>query len=329
MLSRRTLLGTATLGAGWLLLPGCALIPPGAEPSLVPPPTSGLLPGQQALLMLHAGLDAAAATASDPERPLLAWAQGVVAEQLTAVSLGDRTSLAPGSSAGPGPAASSGPSTSSDAAVGTGTPPSSPTAAPSVPAADLLAKAATAFAEQAVAADSAQPHIWASMAAWARSTAGQLPTPTAPREPARGVLDPPAQTPAEAVQSVLDAAAQVVWGIQTAAGTPGLTASELDAARARIHAWWALRDTVEELATPAASPTAPAPWFDLDRPVDAVAARAELARLESAALPVLGRAIAFGPDAIRPALVDAVADAALAIPAWGGLLQRWPGLPIT
>lgn len=310
MLSRRTLLGAAAVGAAGLLLPGCALTPPGSEPSIAPPPSADLLPGQQALLDLQHGLDAVAAAASDVERPLLAWAQGVVAEQLAAVSLGDRT---PSASPPPSPTP----------------PPGSASVPPPTQAGDLLRKAATAFAGQAVAADVAQPHIWASMAAWARSTAAQLPSPGALREPARGVLDPPAQTPAEAVQSVLDTVAEVVWGIQTAAGTPGLTASELDAARARINAWWSLRDAVEELAAPMASPTAPPPWFDLDRPADVVAARAELARLEAAALPALGRAIAFGPESIRPALVDAVAGAALAIPAWGGLLQRWPGLPIT
>ena len=303
MLSRRTLLGAATVGVSGLALHGCALIPPGADAPIAPQPAADPLPGQRALAVLRAGLDAAAATASDIERPLLAWAQGVVAEQFTAVSMGDPTA-----SASPAP---------------------SPTSPAATPSADILGKAAAAFAEQSIATDAAQPHIWASMAAWARSTAAQAPAPTALREPARGVLDPPAQTAAEAVQSVLDAVAQTVWGIQTAAGTPGLAASEVDAARARITSWWALRDAIDALATPAASPTAPPPWFDLDRPADAVAARAELARLESAALPVLGRAIAFGPESIRPALVDAVADGALAIPAWGGLLQRWPGLPIT
>ena len=61
--------------------------------------------------------------------------------------------------------------------------------------------------------------------------------------------------------------------------------------------------------------------------LNAAAASALGVRLESAALPILGRSLAFGPDAVRARLVDALGGIAADLPTWGGPLLRWPGWP--
>ena len=44
---------------------------------------------------------------------------------------------------------------------------------------------------------------------------------------------------------------------------------------------------------------------------------------------MLGRTIAHGPADLRPLLIDALGATAADVPVWGGLLERWPGLPST
>lgn len=314
MLGRRVFLGAGLLGAATSLLPGCALTP-GGEVPLAPSPSAALLPGQVALLELRAALAQAGTLAwPAPRDQVVAWALGVTADQLVAVSL-------PAASPAPTPAPSQ--------------PEAGPDAATSLAAA--LAAASGAFRAQALDDGSARPWAWASMAAWAGVTAGLLARPDVSLEPARAALDPPRQSAAEAVQAALDAAAEAAYGLQEAAGTLGLSADEVTVLRGRITAWHALRDALlaavaptpdpSATATPTPGPTPARPWYRVDRPADADAARTLAARIEAATLPVLGRSLAWGPAGVRAACVDAIVATAAEVPRWGGLVERWPGLP--
>ncbi|WP_232550141.1 hypothetical protein [Propioniciclava soli] len=304
---RRAVLTAGLAGIAGVALPGCALVPAGA-PRVAPSPTATPLPGQVALGTLREALASAAGTPwPDAHAALIAWALGVTADQCVAVSLPAPTPVA-----------------------ATATPPAEQ-ADPALVAAlaEALGSAATAFREQSVAASSAHPLVWAAMATWALVTADQLADPIAAREPARSVLDPAEQSPDAARQAALDACAEVSWGIEVAAGAPGLSADEMARARGRLDAWAGHADALREALGPTPTPhvTPAQPWYELDRPADATAARALLARLEADALPVLGRSFAFGEASPRPPLLDALADAAADVPRWGGLVERWPGLP--
>ena len=194
-----------------------------------------------------------------------------------------------------------------------------------------LLTAGEAFSAQALAGTAAHPLLWAAMTAWTRATAAQFDDPTAHREPARSVLDAAEQAPDAALQAALDALGEAVHGIELAAGTPGLGADEVAAARARIDAWFGHRDALTDALgpTPTPVPTPAAPWFEVPRPGEPTQARALIARVEAATMPILGRAFAFGPNATRPPLLEALADAATDVPRWGGLVERWPGLPVS
>lgn len=292
-------------GAVLATLSGCSVIPPSPAPAPLAPPTSAPLPGQSAALSLRAALDAAAPGLDAAHASLLAWALSVSDDQLAALSLPPARSTA--------------------------TPAASPSAAatPGASPVDALRAAADAFAAQALAGDAARPLLWASMAAWSRALAAQWPAAAAALEPARTVLDPAPQTAAEAVQSGLDAAAQAVYGLEAAAGAPGLSADEASALRAQRASWLTMRDALAEAGATASPSPAPAPpWFDLTRPTDAEAARALAARLQGDALPVLGRAFASGPADVREPLAAQLAASASGVAVWGGLMQRWPGLPL-
>ncbi|MDN5571565.1 MAG: hypothetical protein L0G22_09995 [Propionibacteriaceae bacterium] len=309
MLGRRRFLGAGLAGAAGLALPGCALVPP-AAPTLAPSPASTPLPGQSALATLRADLESATAVPwPDPHAGLLAWALGVTADQCAAVSV-------PVASPGAGPSEQR---------------PEAPDAAALSALHGALLTAGEAFSAQALAGTAAHPLLWAAMTAWTRATAAQFDDPTAHREPARSVLDAAEQAPDAALQAALDALGEAVHGIELAAGTPGLGADEVAAARARIDAWFGHRDALTDALgpTPTPVPTPAAPWFEVPRPGEPTQARALIARVEAATMPILGRAFAFGPNATRPPLLEALADAATDVPRWGGLVERWPGLPVS
>lgn len=303
MLSRRVLLAGAAAAA----FGGCGLPPPGRGPTPASPPSGPALPGQQALIALRAALDAASrATLTPAQAALVSWSIDVNDDQRRAVSLS--ASMASASAREPAP---------------------SPADAPML-LASALGGAAAAFGTQALDPRTARPVVWASMAAWATSTAAQLPAAAAAREPARGVRFPAPQDPADAAQAALDAAAATLYGLQVAAGVPGLSATDAEAIASRLGAWASLRDEVAaSIRSASATPTPAPPWFQAPRPPDAVAARAMVARLQAAALPVLGRTVAHGPVALRPTLVTALGEVATDVPRWGGLVERWPGLPVT
>lgn len=287
-------------GAILASLSGCALLPATPAPAPIAPPSGELLPGQEAALALRATLDAAIRTATPTGHAgMLAWALSVSDDQLTALSL-------------PRPAA---PSTSSD-----------PTSPPVPDVGAALDVAAAAFAAQAAASTAARPLIWAAMAAWADALANAWALPTTPLEPARTLLTPAAQTETEAVQAAQDAAHEAVYGLEVAAGAPGLTPDDLTQLRQQRVTWLTLRDALD-LATPA--PTPASPWYQVSRPTDADAGRALAAKLHTDALPVLGRAYAFAPLTLHPALAAQLRASATALPQLGGLMQRWPGLPLT
>lgn len=300
MLSRRGVLGGAVLAA----LSGCALLRPSDAAPPAPAPPAPALPGHEALRRLSDALEATAAP-DEAIAGLLAWALDVTDDQFPAVSLPGRA--LPTASATPQPSSSPAPSV--------------------VTATTALRAAASVFTAQALDAATAHPLTWASMAAWASATATQFEGPSASREPARGVLRPAPQDAASATQSALDAAAQVRHGLQVVAGTPGLDDADRAALVARIGYWSTLRDALTERARATATPTPAAPWYAGERPDAPAPARAAAARLQTDALPVLGRSLAHADAAVRAVLVPALADVAADVPRWGGLLERWPGLP--
>ncbi|MFV0405277.1 MAG: DUF4439 domain-containing protein [Propioniciclava sp.] len=306
-LSRRALLQAGASSAVGLTLGGCARQPDRPNPaapsrSLAP---AGLLAGQAALQVLVAGLDAASTRAwPSAQAALIQWAGGVVRDQCLAVSL-------PLPSPMPTPGASA--------------PQSAPQAQGSLQA--LFSEAQTAFRSQALDSVSARPLVWAGMAAWAAVMGDQVADPAAPREPARTVLSPAPQSPSAAVQASLTAAEQAIYGLSLLGGTAGLPEPDREALSRRITFWRGIRDQLRAMTPTATALTPAAPWFDLELPGDAPSTRAATAHLESATLPVLGRTLAYGPLDVRPIVADAMVATARSIPAWGAMVERWPGLP--
>lgn len=289
---------------------GCAVTPPGPAPS--PSPSGTPDPAHAALAGVHAALASAYAVEPDAARlGLLGWALDVVSEQADAVG----TSLPAVPSRTPTPPTPATP------------PPASAWPPPAVTAA--LASAQGAYREHAVSPATAQPLVWAAMAAWSAALVPALGRPQGPREERRDRLAPPVQTVAEAAQAALTASEEALYGVQLAGGAGELDADALARIRARVTLWQRLRDDLRVAAGPALSPspTPAAPWFAGTRPADAAAAFALVARVQSAALPILGRSLAFGTDPVRVRLVPALADLAGDTPAWGGPLLRWPGWP--
>lgn len=308
MLSRRLLLGGAA-GAALSALSGCGVTSGPAAPALTPDPS---VPGHAALTRLRTALDAAAAGALTPaQADLVAWASGVNDDQHAATSLAI-------------PSATPVPSASLSATAGPADP-----GPPLTGLDDALGRAAEAFTAQALDAATARPLTWASMAAWCAALRTQLPDPAAAREPARSVLQPAPQTAGEAAQAALDAASAALYGLQVAAGQRGLSTEERTRLTARLRFWTNLRDALTSAVPASASPTPAPPWFAVQSPADAADARAMAARLQASALPILGRCIAHGGEGVRAVLVRGIADVTADVPRWGGLLERWPGLPTT
>lgn len=330
VLSRRVLL----IGAGALplSLTGCALVPPGAStPALTPTATPTPDAARDALVAVHEALaDAYAAEPASGRTSLLAWALEVTGEQADAVGATVRqVTVAPSPAVTSGPAVTPIPAST----AGTETTPS-PAATPApLPTLDALVaalgRAATQYRVRALDPATAQPLVWATMAAWTRALAGSLAMTGAVGEARRDRLPPPVQTVAEAGEAAVRAAEQVLFGVQTAGGAPGLAPDDLDRIRARVVFWRRLRDDLRFASGPSPSPsvTPGQAWFDLPQPVDAAAASALVARLETSALPILGRSLAFGSDPVRARLTDAVAGIAASLPTWGSPLLRWPGWP--
>lgn len=305
MLSRRFLLGGTLGGVAAAVLAGCGVLPEGEPPRIAPTPDPSV-PGHEALQSLRAALDAAAsAPLARGQADLLAWALDVNDDQYEATSLSAPATPRP-------------------------TPRSAAVPADLAGLGATLAKAREAFTIQALDPSTARPLVWASMAAWCVAVAAHLPEAAGAREPARGVRLPAPQERAEAAQSALDAADATLHGLQVAAGAPGLAAEETAALRGRVAFWSGLRqDLTAQLRRASATPTPGPPWYAVDRPADAAAGRALAARLQASALPVLGRSLAHGPVEVRELLAGALGDVAADIPRWGGLLERWPGLPST
>lgn len=301
MLSRRVLLG----GVAFAALAGCGVLPEVGTPTLAPTPDPSV-PGHAALQALRAALDSAAsASLPRPQADLVAWALDVNDDQHRATSLaapaGDRPT--PGTGGSP-------------ADLG--------------PLSAGLAKAQAAFTAQALDAATARPLVWASMAAWCVAVGAHLTDPNVTREPGRGVRLPAPQEQAAAAQAALDATSAALYGLQVAAGAPGLGPDEAVALRGRLGFWSGLRDDLgAAIAQASAAPTPAPPWYDLKPPADAAAGRELAARVQATAMPVLGRALAHGPASLRPVLTGALGDIAADVPRWGGLLERWPGLPST
>lgn len=310
VLTRRALLGGATAAA----LSGCAVLPPGEGRSPAPAPTGDPLPGQRAVSALRTALLDALGTGSPPSRAaLVGWALDVNDDQHEAVSL----MLPP--TPRPTPSITVDPSPSSPAPTGAGD-----------RLVTALRTAGEGFAAQALDPASARPLVWASMAAWAAALSSHLPAASVTPEPARGVRLPAPQQPEEAAQAALDAAGATLYGLEVAAGAPGLSPEDSAALADRLAFWAGLRDDLTASIRAGSGTPAPAPpWFGVGLPPDATSARALVARLQASALTILGRSLAHGPEGPRPVLAAALADVAADVPRWGGLLERWPGLPVT
>lgn len=307
MLSRRLLLGGAT-GAAVAALTGCdaiAGLAPATAPLAFPDPS---VPAHAALIALRRRLDAAAASGlTDAQAALVAWAVSVNDDQHAA------TSLAVPAAATPSPSSPAPDAAGTLAALAT-----------------ALADAEEAFTRQALDATTARPLTWASMAAWCAATRAELPEPGANREPARGVLQPAPQTADEATQAALDAASATLYGLQVAAGHAGLGTEDQARFAARLAFWTHLRDHLDAQARrDSLTPEPPPPWFDVRRPSGVAEAHALAARVQADALPALGGGLVHAHDGTREVLIGALADVAVDVPRWGGLLERWPGLPRT
>lgn len=296
---------------------GCAAPP---SPAPTHSPDEAWSAGKQAVATLRAALDAVASQDA-PHAALLAWALSVSDDQFAALSL----------PAIPATARRIVPTTPTGAPSITPMPTSSPTP-PDTPAAspvNALVTAAAAFAAESTAEAASRPLLWASMSGWALALAAQWPAANAALEPARTVLDPAPQTPAAAVQSALDAANASLYGLQVAAGAPGLAPKEKTELLNQQESWLTLRDALSEAtATASPEPTPAPPWYEVARPQDPAAVHALAAKLHHDALPVIGRALAYAPAALRGALTNQIATSASVLPMWGGLMQRWPGLPL-
>lgn len=309
----------ALLGLTAAATGGCAVVPQAGLPrdSRASTPVSavprGLLPGQRTAADLHLALAHAHATrdawgATAPQAALLRWAVEVAAEQAAAVSLP--------ASVPPTPSAS-----------GTPTPGSVPSPVPELTT--QLTLAVESYRAATLDPTLADPLKWAALAAWASALALQVAAPAAPLEPAAVRRRPAGQSALEAARDAVAAAEQAAFALQVAAGTPGLEEAEVARLRQRIASWLGLRDDLRGLAdTVGASPSPGPAWYGVGAPEGPDAARALVAGAQSAALPVLGRSLAHGPDALRPRLVDALVETATDVPAWGGMMRRWPGWPV-
>lgn len=323
VLSRRVLVAGAAVGAATLA--GCALVPPGPVPGSPTPSAAPATPdaAREAIQALHGALARAYADEGDPARlALLAWALEVSADhglaaQLDLAPVPARTATPTPSPGGPTPGVA---------------PTPSPAGAPGAALAALraaLAAAGPVYRNRALERATAQPLVWASMAAWTHSLAAGLDRPPLALGPRRDRLPPPVQTVADAAQDARTAAEQALYGTQVAGGAPGLTPDDLTRVRGRVVFWAQLRDDLRASVgpSPSPSPTPASGWFPVPRPSDAAGAAALVAQLQAAALPILGRSLAFGSDAVRARLSVAVADLAADQPSWGAPLERWPGWP--
>lgn len=289
-------------------LSACALVPPAPAPRTPTPATPTPDAARSAVRDLGDALARAHADEQDPARSaLLEWALDVAGEHAAAVG-----AAGPSWSPRPSPAT---PPTATPAGVG--------------PLQDALATAVPIFRARALDAATEQPLVWAAMGAWARALSGEVGRPVAAREPRRDRLPPAVQTVAEAAQAAASAVEEALYGVQVAGGAVGLSPDDLTRIRARVVFWQQLRDDLRVALgpSPSPSPTPGPPWFAVGQPPDAEAAAALVVRLESAALPILGRSLAFGSDAVRARLTDAVGAVAADLPTWGGPLLRWPGWP--
>lgn len=325
VLSRRLLLA----GTAGIALAGCSSVPPvpGLPGTTPDAPQMPYLPGYGALFGVRKALDAAAATPLTPaQADLLSWMYGVNDDHLALLRLPASARVQPTAVASPVPAA---PPTSAPTAS-----PAAPASATPAPAAGwaalgtALSAAVPVLSAQALEASNARPVVWQSMAAWCGAAAASLGRADLAPEPASSLQLPAPIEAHAAAQEVADAASATLFGLQVAAGTPGWSDAELSALRDRLGFWAGLRDDLSGAFVKAsASPTPAPPWYDAQASTDAAAARAEVLRLQSAALPILGRAFEYGPAEARTLLAKAITNVASDLPRWGGLLLRWPGLP--
>lgn len=318
MLSRRALVAGAALAVAGVC--GCSLVPPDAGlPGPGPRPTRTPDAATSAFLRVHQALTDAHAAEQDAARSqLLAWALDVSSEQASAI--GWPVARPTPTASAPTPA----PSSHGE--------PTSPAPAPQA-LVMALTDAIEAYRGRVVDPATAQPLVWASMRAWASALVPSLDRPQVQFQTALDRLPPPVQTVAEAAQSATTAVAEALYAIETAGGAPGLSPDHLAWIRGRVVFWRQLRDDVQRTwqTSPSTSPSpTPGPaWHHVPRPADTAAAFALVARVQGAALPILGRSLAFGTDALRSRLTDAIADLAVDQPGWGAPLARWPGWPTT
>ncbi len=311
-MGRRSLLGLAV--AGLCATAGCAALPP-RVPTPTPSPTP-LPPAELAALALVRAVDAVAtaSAADDPWLPTWTWSLEVAREHLDAIHV-PVPALAPRT---PAPSA-------------TASPTPNPALAPARQALTAaLAAALGPYRATALDPATAQPLVWASMAAWAATLASRLGQATpGPVQADQRRHTPPVQSAQEAAADALSAAQQVLYAVQVAAGTPGLPPEELSRLRGLIRFWSQVRDDVASgvRTRPSASVRAPEPWFAVSLPADPAAAAALVAQVHAASLAIIGRSVAFGAQDLRNALVGVLERASVEAATAGAELPRWPGWP--
>lgn len=311
MLSRRrvVLLSLGGLAAGGVA--GCGRVPPTpVDPRTASPtPTTAsrapytATPDQAERLrslrgtVADARSTAGAWKATSGQVAALEWALGVVDEQLGAL----------GVDAGERPPAS-GP-------------------VPATLVARQLAAHAAHYRVEATSQAAPSAALWAGMAAWCRVMSLAVVAGDVAVQPPGEAKLPAAAAPLDAGNDALAACQAVIYGLPVAIAVPGWSQPDRNAVRARIRGWMRLRDGLADAVTRLpGTPIAPRPVYDARPPVSAAAGRAEVGRLQLAALPHLAVAIDSGPASARPALVSAVGDVTVDLTRWRAPIPRWPGL---
>ncbi|WP_040157517.1 DUF4439 domain-containing protein [Nigerium massiliense] len=138
---------------------------------------------------------------------------------------------------------------------------------------------------------------------------------------------PASAAPIDAANDALAACHAVIYGLPVTLATPGWTPPDRAAVLGRLAAWRVLRDTLVDAVTAIpGTPIAALASYDIQPPGTPAAARAEVGRLQAAALPHLAVAIQSGPASARPALVSVLGTATYDLTRWGTPIPRWPGL---
>lgn len=314
------LLASVTIGGG-ALVTGCATTPPWLR-----------LPGQPltteqqierirmvATTLDQARINATTWKATPAQVTVLDWALDTIASQCEAL----RMEVPPRTSVSAAPLGSASPA---------GTPSPIPTAS-TTPVTSPIATLMSVLRQTGqhhhvdALADPEHPLVWASMAAWAFTTADLLEHNRGLVAPTQPLKMPRAVKPAEALNQALSACHQMHYALPVMLSVPQLNSSVRATIVQAHHRWTALRDTlIDAVRATGSEPVVAEPWYDITPPATVVEAERESGLMQLKALPHLGVGIAFGPVEYRGILADALTAETRSLPMLTTPIPRWPGL---